>query len=191
MRQEGRSYTYAAWGGVAFMAACLITTLADGRWDHAALVSGFLAASVAYLTFIHQLPREMDLLVILTCLANTYGWGERLLETVYVFDDIIHLLTTFTAALLLGLRLGQFLGAPFAERRALLWLFAASITLAGSVLWEFAEWVSNAFQPLEDPLPDLFFNTLGASSGAALAMRVLRQYPPGTWRVRHKLPGPP
>ncbi len=191
MRRKGRIYTYAAWGGVAFMVACLVTTLVDGRWDHAALVGGFLTASVAYLTLIHQLPRVMDLLVILTCLANTYGWGGRLLETVYAFDDVIHLVTTFTAALLLGLWLGQSLREPLEERRSLLWLFAASITLAGSVLWEFAEWVSNAFDPLEDPLPDLLFNTLGASAGAALALWVLRRYPPETWRVRHEPPGPP
>jgi hypothetical protein len=188
MNLEGRGYTYAAWGGVAFIVLRLVTTLADGRWNHAALVAGFLALSVAYLTLIHRLPRVMDLVVVLTCLTNTIGWGERLLETVYAYDDVVHLITTFTAALLLGLWLGQSLGALLTGRRALLWLFATSITLAGSIQWEFAEWVSNAFQPLEDTLPDLLFNTLGASSGAALALWVLRRYPPETWRARSRLP---
>ncbi|KFA87968.1 hypothetical protein [Archangium violaceum] len=183
MALEGRGYTLAAWSGVLLILLCLALTLEAGRWSDAFLVSGFLALSIAYLTLVRQLPAVLDLVVVLTALLNAVGWGGGLLRRVWFFDDLLHLLTPLTGAVLICLRLGQAVGPPLTARRALLWTLATALTLSAGVLWEFAEWVANSLRfPLEDTLPDLLLDTLGAMMGSALALRLMDRYPPGMWR---------
>lgn len=183
MALKGRGYTLAAWSGVLLILVWLVRTFEAGRWSDSLLVSGLLALSIAYLTLVRQLPAVFDLVVVLTLLLNVAGWGGGLLKSVWFFDDLLHLLSPLTGAVLICLRLGQSVGPPLTARRALLWTLATALTLSAGVLWEFAEWIANSFRfPLEDTLPDLLLGTLGAMMGSALALWLMDRYPPGTWR---------
>lgn len=181
---EGRGYTLMAWSGVLLIFMCLAISLGEGRWSDAVIAGGFLCVSVGYLTLVRQLPAVLDPVVAGTALINAAGWGGGLLKSVWFFDDLLHLLTPLTGALLLCLRLGQAVGPPLTARRALLWTLAAALTLSMGVLWEIAEWTANSFQRLEDTLPDLLLDTLGALLGSALALWLMDRYPPEMWRGR-------
>jgi hypothetical protein len=124
--------------------------------------------------------QSTDSLYISVGVINAWGWVQNWYRTSEHFDDVIHLLTTFTITLFLGYLFLKYL--PKQVRQLGIWpLKIASFGVTLGSLWEVAEWYGFMFIESEvqttmaDTITDIVMDSFGAIAGGYLSYWLLLQ----------------
>lgn len=111
-----------------------------------------------------------DSLYISVGVLNAWGWVMNWYRTSEHFDDIIHLLTTFTVTLFLGYIFLKIV--PLQLHSHWIWpIVIANFGVALGALWEVAEWYgfmliqSEHQTTMPDTITDIVMDTIGALAG--------------------------
>lgn len=165
-----KGYVVAGWAGVALMGGAVVALAVMGRWLELMLSLLFLASSIAVLTVRHEFPRLFDLLFVAAALVNGAGWVWNLYHSVIGYDEVAHAYTSFAISLWLGFLVYYSLLANFRGRGLLFALVIATFGLAAGAVWEILEWT---FIQINDPVPDLILDGIGAIVAGLFAAWVL------------------
>lgn len=178
-----RGFRVAGWIGAGALAVGLVISLV--RQDERAItyMARFLVFTLAFLLLVsRRVPAALTGVFTFSMLVNTPGWAWRWLDTVFLYDEAAHLLTTTAvtapACLLLYRPLRR-------ELRAHPFVFSLAIVtfgMANGVVWEIYEWISDHFvippgtMDITDTMDDLIADGLGALLAVPLGIRALRAW---------------
>lgn len=169
----------AAWVGQALIALAIVVVLVQGRHTGALTLTGFLIASVIFVTREDHLPNLFDLLFVIAALVNAAGWVWNLFKLPGPYDELVHAYTTFAITLALGWLAYGSLFDSFREHRWLFMLVVASFGIAIGAVWEIAEWTADLLlradvvAGLHDTIVDLIVDSIGALLAGAAAVWAL------------------
>lgn len=173
-----RGYRIAAYGGQLLLGIALVVVLSQGNFQGALTLTGFLAASVAFVVLARQLPNLFDLLFAIAALLNAAGWVWGLFYVPGPYDEIVHAFTTFSIALALSFLVYSSMLPTFRHHRLLYVLTIASFGIAIGALWEIFEWLIGVINDLDDTISDLIMDSIGSVTAAVLSLWALQEYTP-------------
>lgn len=111
-------------------------------------------------------------LVAAAALVNAAGYLLTLWHDETVFDEAVHLYTSFAVMAALGwLASGR---PPFPHSAPPWWAFVVSGLILG-LAWEVIEWIAGIIGGRRDTAMDLAMDTLGAAAAAALVQFAYRR----------------
>lgn len=166
---NARAYTIAEWLGVAAMVAAVVELALRGNWLGFGISLFFLLSSAGFMLKRSQFPPLFDFLFVVAALANGAGWVWELYTQVLGYDEIVHAYTTFAASLSLGFTLYYSMRAHF--RAVTFALAIVTMGIAAGATWEMFEWT---IINIQDPVPDLMVDTLGAIVAGIFGAWVLK-----------------
>lgn len=173
-----RGYRIAAYGGQLLLGIALVVVLSQGNFQGALTLTGFLAASVAFVVLARQLPNLFDLLFAIAALLNAAGWVWGFFYVPGPYDEIVHAFTTFSIALALSFLVYSSMLTTFRQHRLLYVLTIASFGIAIGALWEIFEWLIGVINDLDDTISDLMMDSIGSVTAAVLSLWALQEYTP-------------
>lgn len=113
------------------------------------------------------------LVLVLAALVNAAGYLLSLWHDETVFDEVVHLFTSFAVLASIGKFLITAKGMrPSATLTA--WLLAFALILG--IAWEFFEWVIGIIGGRQDTLMDLAMDVAGGALAAALVSSVFAKH---------------
>lgn len=169
-------YLIAAWIGIGLIGLALLIMASRGDWRATLVLGGFLALSVAFVSFRRRLPNLFDLLFVATTMLNAAGYVWNLFTRLAFYDEFAHGLTAFSLSLALGFLLYGSVVASFRHHRPLFVVVIASLGISAGALWEIFEFATNMRSGLGDTIWDLIYDSLGAIAGGLVALALLPRH---------------
>lgn len=177
MRLDTQGYQIAGWIGAAALGVSIVVAAVMSKWWGAAELAATLGLAVAFLLWRRRLPSLFSLLFVTAALLNALGWVFDLWRRVPLYDESVHVYTTFTVSLALAFLAFYSVRVGFREHGMLFVISVASLGLAAGALWEIFEWSIGIRQALQEVIADLIADLIGATIAGFFAVYALRHAP--------------
>jgi hypothetical protein len=152
-------YRWAAWAGVALLAAGVLYVFFAGTWSQLLQGALFLAGVLLLIIFNDRLPSLLVMLFVLAAMVNAAGWVWNEYKTPG-YDEFAHLFTTFAVTLALGFLAYWRVQHHFRRHPVHFVLVISSFGISLGALWEVFEWT--LIGELRDPVGDIIVDSIGA-----------------------------